>query len=57
MLKEQEQQIAKAKECRKKGNHYLGIRRDIGVCRFGNTGGKYIIERCIFCGSEYVREL
>jgi hypothetical protein len=32
-------------------------RQDIGVRRFLNTGKPYVIERCINCKREYVREL
>jgi len=33
------------------------IRRDIGVCHFLNTGEPYVIEQCIDCKREYVKEL
>lgn len=51
------EQQNRAKECKKKGRHILFVRRDIGTCRFQNTGKPYIIEQCISCKSEYVREL
>ena len=47
----------KARLCREQGRHYPRKRQDIGVCRFQNTGGLYIIEQCSSCKCEYVREI
>ena len=48
--------VQQKKECQDKCT-FKYMRRDIGVCRFLNTGEPYIIEQCLTCKREYVREL